>query len=93
MRVPFRNCNCKKYLKCLHKAAIADVWLDCSKCNLRNDQSYKMTLYDFVGILSLRLYMEDRETYKKATETSFIYLDHPSDEKVYRLNCKEVLWN
>lgn len=52
-----RNVNCKHYLACLNAAAVANARdLDCENCRFRMDNSYKMTIWDFMGLM--RLYYE-----------------------------------
>jgi hypothetical protein len=48
-----RNWRCKKYEKCLKKAAILDVDMMCQYCSLRNDKTYDCTSSDVYGTLNL----------------------------------------
>jgi hypothetical protein len=52
-----RNINCKHYLACLDTAALANARdLGCENCSSRMDNTYKMTIPDFMGLI--RLYYE-----------------------------------
>jgi hypothetical protein len=55
-----RNVNCKHYLACLHTAALANARdLGCKNCSFRIDDTYKMTIRDFTGLM--RLYYDARD--------------------------------
>jgi hypothetical protein len=52
-----RNVNCKHYLTCLDAAALVNTRnLGCENCRFRTDNTYKMTVRDFKGLM--RLYCE-----------------------------------
>lgn len=52
-----RNINCKHYLTCLDAAALVNARdLGCENCGFRTDNTYKMTIRDFKGLM--RLYCE-----------------------------------
>ena len=52
-----RNVNCKHYVTCLGAAALANAGdLGCGNCRFQVDNTYKMTMRDFKGLM--RLYYE-----------------------------------
>jgi len=52
-----RNVDCKHYLACLEAAALANARdLGCKNCPSQMDNTYKMTIQDFIGLM--RLYYE-----------------------------------
>ena len=52
-----RNVNCKHYVTCLGAAALVNAGdLGCGNCRFRIDNTYKMTMRDFKGLM--RLYCE-----------------------------------
>ena len=57
-----RNVNCKHYLTCLHTAALANARdLGCENCSFRMDNTYKMTIRDFTGLMGLYYEVMDPE--------------------------------
>jgi len=49
-----RNLNCRDYLTCLEAAAKSNLQeLECSKCHLKNDNSYEMDETDYSGLMRL----------------------------------------
>jgi hypothetical protein len=57
-----RNVNCKHYLTCLDTAALANARdLGCENCRFRMDNTYKMTIRDFTGLMQLYYEVRDPE--------------------------------
>ena len=49
-----RNVNCKHYLTCLDAAALVNAGdLGCGNCRFQTDNTYKMTVRDFKGLMRL----------------------------------------
>jgi len=56
------NINCKHYLTCLDTAALANARdLGCENCSFRMDNTYKMTIRDFTGLMRLYYKVMDTE--------------------------------